>query len=334
MVATICKTLIVSLLLLVPALGDIPAEPPLWRYVHPNARALVGIQWSQVEKSDLGKWIQKRWIPDLGMPGVEFLKGVEQVLISSPGPRPEMADEEPPLLIAIRGNFDLARVRQVLVEQGANPQSFAGVSIFRRRGKAVTEPAFALLSSRTILIGDIQSLFATIERLKVASSEENVDAFVGRAQGLAARYDCWALMSDTRAMHNFLFASLAGKTVSPDSQGFQAGISVRSGLAIDVVLSVRNELAAKALQANLSRLVHTAEIDRGGSPDFASLIRKLRITSDRSNVFLSLRMTALEASQNFAPKQRTPVLAKADAPRLVIRIEGLDEGTRELPFKP
>ncbi len=334
MFATFFKTLILSIVLLVPALADGPAEPSLWRYVHPNSKALVGIQWSQVEQSDLGRWIQSRWIPDLGMPGIEFLKGVEQVLISSPGVQPESPDEDPRLLIAIQGNFDLARLRQVLVEQGAKPQTFAGIPIFRQRGKAITEPAFALLSSRTILIGDIQTLFSSIERLKVARSEDDLQPLVGRAQDLAARYDCWALMSDTGAMHNFLFTSLAGKTLSPESQGFQAGISVRNGLAIDVVMAVRNERAARVLQGNLNRLIRNAETDKGGSPEFASLIRKLRITADRSSVLLTLRMTALEASQSFASKPRSQVLAKTDAPKLVIRIEGLDEGSRELPFKP
>jgi len=260
-------------------------EGSLWRYVHPNSKAMVGIQWSTVQKSELGRWLQKRWIKDLTSPGAEFLKDVEEVLITSPGVKTGDEEEDPALLIAIKGNFDLSRVRVVLLKQGARLQSFDGIPIYRQKGKAEKEPAFALLNSHTILIGEPQSLFSTIERSKFVQNTEEAGTFTARAQEMASRYDCWALMDDNGSIHNFLFAGLAGKTLSPESEGFEAGISVRNGLLIDVLMKVRNEKAARTLHGNLNRMLHMAAA--GKNTEFSALLEKFQIGSNPSGVTLA-----------------------------------------------
>ena len=296
----------------------------LWRFVHPDAKALVGIDWRQVQKSEVGRWFQQRWISGMSMPGPEFLDNVEQVLISSPGPPLGNPNGEPSLLVAIRGTFALDQVKSALLRQGNTPQMFGAVPVYRSRDNS--EPAFALLDAATILIGDPHALYSTIERSRLAEAQDT-DQFLARARTLATRYDCWALMKDNGAMHNFLFASLAGRTLTPDSQGFEAGISVRDGLAMDIVLSVRGERAAHSLHANLVRLVSLAGRQQSDNPGFSSLLGGLKISSDRSNVFLSLRMTNAEVQRSLSLPSRAPA-------KQTIRIEGLDEGTREVPFKP
>ena len=171
---------------------------------------------------------------------------------------------------------------------------------------------------------------------------------------MAAKYDCWALMADNGSVHNFLFASLAGKALSQDSQGFEAGISVHDGLAMDVVMRVKSERSAKQLHGNLNRLIHIAGPEKGS--DFTGLLRKLRITSDKDSVSMTLRMSNVEVAQTLHPNGKDgsdrPLVAQTpgrigEADRrieplipppppkpLVIRIEGLDEGAREIPYKP
>lgn len=305
-------------------------DASLWRFIHPKAKALVGIQWSRVQQSEVGRWIEQRWINDESIPGVEFLPEIQEVLISSPGAIAGAAAGDPPLLISIRGNFDLARVQQLLVREGHRAQTFGNISIYRPGAKASSEPSFALLSTEIILVGDLQSLYATIERSRMPVSEEDDDGFLGRAQLLATRYDCWALMSEPGAMKNFLFASLAGKALSPDSVGFEAGISVKEGLSIDVVMSSSNDRAARTVCAKLNHLLKGVD---GGSPEYAAIFRKLRIVSDHSNVYITLRMNEQEtaASLKVTPP---PVVEGAGAEGKVIRIEGLDEGVREVAVKP
>jgi hypothetical protein len=309
------------------------ADASLWRFVHPKSKALVGIQWSTVQKSEVGRWIQERWINGESIPGMEFLPDIQEALISSPGPASDAPNADPPLLIAIRGHFDLARVQQLLVRQGHRAQSFGTVSIYRPIAKGSTEPSFALLSSEIILVGDLQSLYATIERSRLPVSEDDDEGFLGRAQLLATRYDCWAIMSEPGAMKNFLFASLAGKTISPDSLGFEAGISVKDGLSIDLVLNSRSERGARTACAKLTRLL---KVNSGG-PEYAALFQKLRITSDHTSVFISLKMNPQEtaASLKIPAAPPVPVVEAAHAAEnKVIRIEGLDEGVREVVVKP
>jgi hypothetical protein len=322
------------LFLFIPLLAA-GADASLWRFVHPNAKALVGIQWSKVQQSEVGRWIQQRWINGESVPGIEFLPDIDEVLISSPGPAAGSDSGEPLLLIAIRGHFDLARVQQVLVRQGHRAQTFGTVPIYRPAAKGSTDPAFALLSPEIILVGDIQALYATIERSRLPVSEEDDEGFLGRAQLLATRYDCWAVMSEPGAMKDFLFASLAGKTLSSESQRFQAGISVKDGLAIDVVLSSRTERGARTVAAKLNRMLK-ASAKSDGAPEYSALFQKLQISSDHTNVFITLRMNQQETAASLKVPLAAPPTVEAShaAERKVIRIEGLDEGVREVIVKP
>jgi hypothetical protein len=318
--------------LVTPLLAGGP-DASLWRFIHPNAKALVGIQWSKVQQSEVGRWIQQRWINGESIPGIEFLPAIQEVLISSPGPAAGSDDGDPPLLIAIRGHFDLAKVQQqLLVGQGHRAQMFGTVPVYRPAAKGSTEPSFALLSSEIILVGDLHSLYSTIERSRLPASEDDDEGFLGRAQLLATHYDCWAIMSEPGAMKDFLFASLAGKTLSSESQGFEAGISVKDGLAIDVVLTSRSERGARTLCAKLNHMLKSSTKD-GASPEYGALFQKLQITSDHTSVFITLRMNRQETAASLKIPQVAPTPTHAAANK-VIRIEGLDEGVREVVLKP
>lgn len=304
-------------------------EPSLWRFVHPNAKAVAGIQWSRVRESELGRWIQRRWIDGIALPASEFLQDVDQVLISSPGAPVSTDQDEPPLLIAIRGRFNMARVEEVLLSQGTNKQMFGRVPLYRPKINTAFDPVFAIVDPETILAGDLQSIFSTLERPWSGSSTQ----WLERAEVLSKHYDCWALMRDSGTIHNFLLSSLIGNTLSPDSQGFEAGISVRDGLAMDITLRVRSERSARLLQSNLNRMIRLASFQTANPSGFTAFLDKMRIATDGSNVLLSLRLSGVEASRNLNPVRevKPPLQAQRN---LTIKIDGLDEGPREVPFKP
>ena len=298
----------------------------MWPLIHPNSKALIGIQWAAVQHSEVGKWLRQRWIGDLEVPGLDFSKDVQQVLISSPG---RLGGQEPQLLIAVRGNFDQKRVEEALIRAGTSRQMFSGVAVYRPRAKGSSDPSFALLTEHVILIGDPASLFSTIERSRLPRPADE-GSFLERAQALDLRYDCWALLTDPASMQNFMFASLVGKTMSAEAVGLEAGISVRDGLAIDVVMNSPNERTAKAMQGHVTHMVELAAQDQKAPADFSSLVGKLRVSTDRNNVLMSLRMTDAEVAKSLEAKPRIVV---ADKPQ-VIRIEGLDDGPRVVPLQP
>ena len=301
-----------SIALLFWAVASFAQDATPWQLIHPNSKALIGIQWAAVQNSEVGPWLRQRWIGDLEIPGVDFNKDVQQILISSPG---SAGTGEPPLLIAVRGVFQQKQVETALIHQGMVKQIFSGAPVFRPKARGSSDPAFALLTDQLILIGDPASLFSTIERSRLPRQEEP-GSFLFKAQSLNARYDCWALLSDSGSMQNFMLASLFGKTLSERTQAFEAGISVRDGLAIDFTMATQDERAAQTLQTNLKDQVRLAAQN---PKDWAG---KLHVSTDHANVIMSLRMPQV-------PVQR----AVAGQPQM-IRIDGLDEGPRFVRYKP
>ena len=304
--------IICSIALLVWTAGSFAQDLTPWQLIHPNSKALIGIQWSAVKNSEVGPWLRERWIGDLQIPGVDFNKDVQQILISSPG---NAGAGEPPLLIAVRGVFDQKHVETALTDEGMVKQMFSGASLFRPKARGSTDPAFALLSDHLILIGDPTSLFSTIERSRLPRPDE-LGSFLQKAQSLDARYDCWALLSDSGAMQNFMLASLFGKNLTERTQSFEAGISVRDGLAIDLTMTTQDERAAQTLQTNLRSQVRLA------AQDPRAWAGKFQVSTDKANVIMSLRMLTSQVQHAVAAKPQ------------VIRIEGLDDGPRFVPFKP
>jgi len=87
-------------MLLVPFILSAQTDPALLRFVHPDAKALISVDWKRVRQSHLGTMIRQKWVDGNSIPGVEFLNDIDRFVISSPGRNPAgTATEEAPLLI-------------------------------------------------------------------------------------------------------------------------------------------------------------------------------------------------------------------------------------------
>ena len=89
--------------------------------------------------------------------------------------------------------------------------------------------------------------------------------------------------------------------------------------------------------------------DKMGEPAMLDLEKKLKVSADGKMVKIAMHLTPQELEKNAqiytaTHKQAAPVLAEVRAvarpapeppkpEKRVIRIEGLDEGTREIPYK-
>src|ERR1700683_5527693 len=97
----------------VAAMGQ--PNPALWRFVNPNAKALIGIDWARIRPLQAGAMIREQGLTAGGLaavPGLDLLDAIDRVLISSPGKNSSDDSAESPILIAIHGRFDAAQVRQ------------------------------------------------------------------------------------------------------------------------------------------------------------------------------------------------------------------------------
>ena len=338
-------------ILLAPVIAHAQTDPALLRFVPNDAKALISIDWKRVRQSPVGTMIREKWVDGSGIPGVELLNDIDRVVISSQGRNPVDAPaEDAPMLIAVGGHFDLAQVRAILSAQGARPQMFNNVQVYRPQGNSGKEMAFVLLDSQTILIGDARSVFASLERTAFPISAPDATSLLARAAQLDTNYDAWALMTTPGVLaSDRLTAMFTGGELGTEAHGFEIGFSLRSGLTVDTTVTFQSEAAAKRMASELGRLLKLAIKDKMSEPAMLDMEKRLKIASEGSLVKIAMRMTQPELDKNaqiFAVSHKQPVAPVADlrplvipspAPpkpaKQVIRIEGLDEGTREIPFK-
>jgi hypothetical protein len=350
----VCVALIA---LLAPAVAECQSDPAPWRFVYPNAKALININWQRIRQSPAGAMIRDQWLkagPIAAIPGIELLDQVDRVVISSPGNETTTGTAvEPanaPMLIAVQGHFDAAKTRQLFARLGAKPQTYNSFQVYRPRGADAKDMAYVLFDAGTILFGDAPSLFAALDRNQFAPPAPEHGSIIARAAEMDATYELWLVITTPDILSNDRLADLfrAGEWAQ-DAQGFEAGVNLRSGLMADVSVRFASETAAKQVVTEMTRLTALLSKDKKAEPQMRDIAKKLKFSSDGPAAKISLRLTPLElekSAQAFRtahPAEAAPALSAAAVPApvspppapakpAVIRIEGLDEGPREIPY--
>lgn len=339
-------------ILLAPVFASAQTDPALLRFVPTDAKALISIDWKRVRQSQVGTMIRQKWVDGSAIPGVELLNDVDRVVISSQGRNSEDTQaEDAPMLIVVGGHFELAKVREILSTQGAKPQMFNNVQVYRPQGNSTKDMAFVLLDPQTILIGDARSIFASLERTAFPTPSPDANSLLARAAQLDTNYDAWALMTTPGVLaSDRLMAMFTGGELGTEAQSFEIGFSLRGGLSVDTTVKFQTEAAAKRMASELGRLLKLAIKDKISEPAMLDMEKKLKVASEGSLVKIAMHLTQPELDKNaqiFALSHKQPAAPVADVRPLVIpappppkppakqviRIEGLDEGTREIPFR-
>lgn len=340
-------------LLLAPAVVSAQTDPALLRFISPNSKSVISVDWKTLRATHIGILLREKYVdvdPASAIPGAEFLDDVDRVIISSPGRAQADETSDPPMLVVARGHFDLTKVRKALADHGAKPQLFNSIQVYRPQGKNSRDMAFVLMDSQTILIGDAASIFASLERNANPAPAADAGALMARAAEMDSHYDVWALMSGLQAMaSDRLMGMLAGGGFQSESRSFEAGVSLRNGLAADISLIFPSEPEARNMASEFSKLMKAAIKDKVGGPAMLDLEKRLKVVAQGATTKISLRMTPQEFEKNaqiFAATRHQPAIDVADikpvaqaipapksAPQM-IRIEGLDDGPREVRLKP
>jgi hypothetical protein len=342
------------------------SDPALWRFVEPNAGALIGIDWARIRPSRAGAIIREKWLTAGALPaipGLDLLDNIDRVLISSPGKIPPDDSAQSPILIAIHGRFDAAQVRQVFIRFGAKPQTYNSFQVYRPQGRQAQDMAGVLFDSETILFGDAPSIFAALDRNQFAQASPDPGSLLVRAAEMDANYDVWVMLDAAELTSSDRIAAMfrSGDWGS-DAQGFEAGFNLRAGLAADIVVRFSSDAIAKRVTTELTRVVNLAAKDRSTGAQMQNIAKKIKFNVDGSAAKFSLRLTEQELEEGmeaFAISQQAaarsaglnqklneksneksstnpmPLPARIITPGkpAMIRIEGLDEGTREIPFQ-
>jgi hypothetical protein len=258
---------------------------------------------------------------------------------------------EVPVLIAVHGHFDGPKVRQFFTRIGGKPQAYESFQIYRPQGKGVKGMAWVLFDPETILVGDAPSLFATLDRNHFGPPAPEAGSMLARAAEMEAAYEFWLVMNMPDMVPNEKLTGLfPGSELAADAQGFEAGINLRSGLTADIAVRFGSEASAKQIVAEMAKMISAAAKDKGAEAQVRELAKKLKLTAEGPTAKINVRLTqqeleksaqafaaghkaALRAAGNMEPAGSTfPVVTPAPAKPGVIRIEGLDDGPREIPY--
>ena len=309
--------------------------------------------------------IREKWLTAgavAAIPGVDLLDDIDRVLISSPGKNSSDDSAESPILIAIHGHFDAAKVRQVFTHLGAKPQAYNSFQVYRPQGKdrgaatprtqrgfCSTLRPFCMETRRR---SSPRSIAINLRKLRRSQrSSARIHRWLARAE-MDANYELWMIMDATEMMSSDRIAALfRGGEWASEAQALEAGFNLRTGLVADITVHFSSDSVAKRVTAELTRAMNLAAKDKSAGAQVQNIAKKMKFNVDGSAAKVSLRLSEQELEESalaFAASQKaaaadavlseslnaTPVAAPVTTPpqRAVIRIEGLDEGTREIPY--
>lgn len=332
-----------------------PAQPVLPRFIQPDAKILISIDWKRLQQASLGASLRDKFLQAGGTisttPGAEFITDIDRMFLSSTGSKPgDNADDNPPVLITISGHFDLAKVRAALTKYGAKPQLFNSIQVYRPQDEKGKDMAFVPVDARTLVFGDASSVFAALERNTSAPASSPINTLAARAAEMDAAYDAWLIATDPQELAGSRLNGILGEGgLAAGARGIEAGISLRTGLSAEIMVRFDDEPAAKMLASEMGLFLKTVAGAKAGQYSLADLAKKLKFTAEGPVTKISLHLTAQEVENgveaavarmrvqphvavNVRPLNTPSPAAPKKQENQVIRIEGLDDGPRVIPY--
>lgn len=339
------------------------SEPQSWRFAHGDAQILAGVDFRALAATETGRSLRDRFGATLGP---ALLDQADRMLMSSVlDPKGRRSD-----IVILSGAFSVASLRKMATTEGARIVAFKGVEIAAPPGSTAADPHLAWLASggdgTTLLIGTRPAIQAAAERAKTSRLESLAQAnrLFGRAQELSPAFPIW-VSCDTipggfapRAID----ALLDGDDDTAAIDGMDLGI--RTGVTADVNLWIwanTEEIAEKVL-GHLTESVVSKE-----SFVLAPWLKELKGQIEGSTLALGAPVPPADIAHRVAPLLAAfalPISVQATAPapairskvganvpvtglpaeaakaaepppppkKLFVRIEGLDDGAKEIPY--
>ena len=240
----------------------------LWRFVHPTAQAIGGVEWARIVDSPAGDFVWERLRHS---PALAYLEGAERALVSSPGRASGAATV---FLAAIEGSIRRDRIEAEMLFS----QSSDGVELLVMPSWIV-----ALWDERVTLVGDIDSVKAVL-----AGRAAPDGALVERARRVSANCDAWLLTAAPPAA--FLNAGHDFSEASAAIERAETALSLRDGLTFEVRLHMPSAEAAASVAASVSGVIGIARLQHGPDWPLARAIDGFRVGAAGSSVHLELNL--------------------------------------------
>lgn len=341
------------------------SEPQAWRFAHADAQILAGVDFRALAATETGRSLRDRFGATLGP---ALLDQADRMLMSSVlDPKGRRSD-----IVILSGTFSLANLRKMATSEGAKVVSFKGVEIAAPPGSTAADPHLAWVVSAgdgtTLLIGNRPAIQAAAERAKTNRLEALAQGnrLFERAQELSPGFPIWVSCDTVPAgfAPKAVDALLDNADENMAIDGMDLGI--RAGATADVNLWIWANTEEVADQV----LGHfTAAVGSKESFVLTPWLKELKGQIEGSTLALGapvapadiaqrvaplLAAFALPVSVQAAPPSPAPAIrAKVEAnvpvtglpaeavrpaepppppKKLFVRIEGLDDGAKEIPY--
>jgi hypothetical protein len=296
--------------------------------------------------------IKSNMPPVPGMEGLQntLLHDVDSVLIASSASGLSKGASKPPVLVVVKGRFNVDQLRSLIPAKSQSVEKYRGVELLMPSANApapATKAApdqsrVAFLDANTILAGDRAELRAAIDRIKTGKLSASKGGILAGIGELTAVNDLWMVVE---------IPASALKEVPPAAAQMFAGVkstelgmSFGQGFGMQVNIRTKDDAAAQSMQQTLQGLLAMAAMSQSENPQSAEMIRKIRITSENARVKLALALDRAELEKFIkemkpggkplaATTATTPATPHQQTGPKSIRITGLDGGPVEVPVK-
>ncbi len=302
-------------LLLAVSVGLPAAEDP-WRFVDPGSKLIMGIRMRRILDSPIGQQMRQQMrdampaaIPFLPGGASSLLSNIDTVLLASPGPAANKPGSQPPTLIVVTGQFDLAKLRSG-IHQKTRRAVVQNVEIFESPGKGPDRMAIALVNPELLLLGDTASVVRVI-----GSTAPMGSTALMRARQMDQDYDFWMMSSIPPD-------SLAQSPVplplpSAHVEGVEFGIQFTQDVGMEMSLQMASAEEAEKARAQLAKTIHLAGKDRN-NPQWAGAEKYFKMGTEGNTLSLTFRITAADLEKRIATSQARRKAAPAATPAAVV----------------
>lgn len=318
----------------------------------PNSAMVLGIHWRKLVESGMFDQVKSQLLTQAApaFPGLAQLEDVllnqvdaivlagsadalQQMNKAAGGP----SKRNPPMLVVIKGRFNLAALRAWAGEKKGATESYQDVELLRMRGANPPTLRWSMIDGGTLLLGERRDLVAAIDRRRAPAGA--LSPLLARSAELAARSDFWMHMQMPPL-------SPAGPPTPADQflkdlKSVDVGMTFSDGLRLDANLLAANGEAAQKLALALQAMLAMAAQGEGRNTEAEQMLRRLRIQPQGSYVSLAFAMSKSELDRLTAERLRArgsapptgPVGARPPDPPgpKTIRITGLEGGPVEIP---
>jgi hypothetical protein len=274
------------------------ADPRLLNLVVPDSKVVVGIDVQKLYATDFGQFVLSQVPPEAqkltAATGFDFRSDLYEVVIATPGG----SDKNRGIAIA-SGRFDPVKLLQLVAAGGGQTFTYKGVEVATTRDNK----AFAFLNGSIALVGDPDSVQATIDRSRGNASID--PALLTRIGEASAGNQVWLV---SNAALSEITGKIPKNTKGPVSEDVlqsirqaSAGVQFGKSVQISAQAITQSDQDATALADSVRLLAGLAQLSQNQQKPpasaTASLLNTLKVQAATNTVKLSLIIPEADLEQ-------------------------------------